>query len=267
MTVDDPAQPRGESLNQVNAQLFARLAQATDAERAAIREEIVLANTSVVNHIAWRYRDRGEPIDDLRQVGMLGLLGSIDRFDPERGVDFLAFATPGILGEIRRHFRDHAWSVHVPRGLKTLRAQVQTASEELAHKLGHEPSLAEVARVLEVTAEDVVEALESARAFSTIDIDAPTGEGGRPLSEQLGSDDLAMLEIENREVLAPLIRSLPPRERRIILQRFYRNMSQAAIAEEIGVSQVQVSRLLRQTLDTLRERAGVEDATEVVPPY
>jgi RNA polymerase sigma-B factor len=185
------------------------------------------------------------------------LIKAVDRFDTDRGVEFSTYATPTIVGEIKRHFRDKGWAVRVPRRLQDLRLQLTTATQELSQSQGRSPTVAELAHHLGISEEEVLEGLESANAYATISLDAG-GEGGEDdgvaMLDTIGSDDEALEGVEYRESLKPLLASLEPRERRILLLRFFRNMTQSEIAEEVGISQMHVSRLLARTLTQLRER-------------
>jgi len=215
----------------------------------------------LVRHLARRYRDRGESLDDLVQVGTVGLINSVDRFDRSRGVELSTYATPNILGEIRRHFRDRTWSLRVPRRLQELQAQVTTRGEELTRVLHRSPTVRELAESLGVGDEEVLEALEARHAYATSSLDAGSdddAEGATPLAARIGTVDPEFERVEYREALRPLLESLPERERRIILLRFFHNMSQTQIAEELDISQMHVSRLLGRALARLRE--GLADA-------
>ncbi len=234
---------------------FARLDH-TDPRRASIRDEIVTMHLPLVQHLARRYRDRGEPLEDLVQVGTIGLIKAVDRFDPERGTELSTFATPTILGEIKRHFRDRAWAVRVPRRLQELQAQVVSRTDELTRTLHRAPTVRELAESLGVGEEDVLDALEARHAYATASIDAGGDAEERaaaPVVRSLGIDDPSFGAIEDRESLRPLLEALPERERTIIVLRFFRHMSQTQIAEELGISQMHVSRLLARTLAQLRE--------------
>lgn len=220
---------------------------------AEVRAELVELHAGLAHSLAHRFSRRGQPDDDLQQVAMLGLLKSIDRFDPGRPVEFSTFATPTIRGEIRRHFRDTAWAVHVPRGLRELAVRIPPAVEGLTSELGRSPRPSEIAAKLDTPAERVVEALEAADAYSAIALDSPHHEG-RPLTETLGSADDALERIDERAALRPLIEALPERERSILMMRFFEEMTQSQIATRIGISQMHVSRLLARTLTDLREQ-------------
>jgi len=236
--------------------MFVRLADLADndPERAALRDRLVEMHLPLVEHLARRFRNRGEPLDDLVQVATIGLIKSIDRFDIERGVEFSTYATPTIVGEIKRHFRDRGWAVRVPRRLQELRLQLTTATSELSQEHGRSPTVAELARRLKISEEEVLEGLESANAYSTLSLDVPEqGDDEAPaVVDSLGSEDEALEGVEYRESLKPLLERLPAREKKILLLRFFGNMTQSQIASEIGISQMHVSRLLARTLAQLR---------------
>ncbi len=220
-----------------------------DPERQVLRRRVVEAQLPLVHHLAQRFRGRGEPYDDLVQVGTIGLLNAVDRFDPERGT-FTGFAVPTILGEIRRHFRDRGWAMRVPRRLQDLGRRVAEAREVLTHKLGRSPTAQEIARQLDADLDLVLEALDTAGVYATVPLpstpeDAEMG--------HLGFVDHALELVENRATLRPLLARLPARERTILALRFVRGMSQSQIATEIGISQMHVSRLLARSLTVLRE--------------
>jgi RNA polymerase sigma-B factor len=242
--------------------LFARLVELPegDAERAAIRDQLVRMHLPLVEYLARRFRNRGEPLDDLVQVATIGLIKSVDRFDPERGVEFSTYATPTIVGEIKRHFRDKGWAIRVPRRLQELKLSLTKATSELSQKLGRSPTVAEIAAHLEMTEEEVLEGLESANAYSAVSLDAPdSGDDESPaVADTLGVQDESLEGVEYRESLKPLLEKLPPREKRILLLRFFGNMTQSQIAIELGISQMHVSRLLARTLAQLR-RGLLED--------
>ena len=208
-----------------------------------------------------RFRNRGEWLDDLTQVATIGLIKSIDRFDLERGVEFSTYATPTIVGEIKRHFRDKGWAVRVPRRLQELKLSLTKAIGELAQREGRAPTVSELAAHLQMTEEEVLEGLESANAYSTVSLDAPdSGDEDAPaVADSLGMIDEALEGVEYRESLKPLLERLPPREKKILLLRFFGNMTQSQIAAELGISQMHVSRLLARTLAQLREGLTGDD--------
>jgi RNA polymerase sigma-B factor len=244
-------------------ELFAELASGagSDAERQRIRDTLVEMHLPLVEYLARRFRNRGEPLDDLIQVATIGLIKSVDRFDLERGVEFSTYATPTIVGEIKRHFRDKGWAIRVPRRLQELKLALAKATSELSQRNGRAPTVAELARHLEMTEDEILEGLESANAYSAVSLDAPdTGDDDSPaVSDSLGATDDALEGVEYRESLKPLLERLPPREKKILLLRFFGNMTQSQIAAELGISQMHVSRLLARTLIQLREGLLAED--------
>jgi RNA polymerase sigma-B factor len=198
-----------------------------------------------------------QPFEDLLQVGTIGLIKAVDRFDSDRGVEFSTYATPTIIGEIKRHFRDKGWAVRVPRRLQELRMSIGSATGELSQQLGRSPTTQEVADRLGVGIEDVLEGIESANAYATLSLDAGDREDGLgSLIEMMGASDEALDHVELRESIRPLIEQLPPRERQILMLRFFRQMTQSQIAREVGISQMHVSRLLTRTLAELRDSIG-----------
>jgi RNA polymerase sigma-B factor len=238
-------------------ELFERLVTLPegDQERQRIRGELVELHLPLVEYLARRFRNRGEWLDDLTQVATIGLIKSIDRFDLSRGVEFSTYATPTIVGEIKRHFRDKGWAVRVPRRLQELKLALTKAISDLAQRLGRAPTVAELAAHLQMSEEEVLEGLESANAYSTVSLDAPdSGDEDAPaVAESLGMLDDALEGVEYRESLKPLLERLPPREKKILMLRFFGNMTQSQIATELGISQMHVSRLLARTLTQLRE--------------
>jgi len=238
-------------------ELFEQLATLPEGgeERQRIRGELVELHLPLVEYLARRFRNRGEWLDDLTQVATIGLIKSIDRFDLSRGVEFSTYATPTIVGEIKRHFRDKGWAVRVPRRLQELKLALTKAISDLAQRLGRAPTVAELAAHLQMSEEEVLEGLESANAYSTVSLDAPdSGDEDAPaVAESLGMLDDALEGVEYRESLKPLLERLPPREKKILMLRFFGNMTQSQIATELGISQMHVSRLLARTLTQLRE--------------
>lgn len=226
-------------------------------DHMAARDELVTMHLPLVEHIARRFRQRGEAHDDLVQVGTIGLIKAVDRFDPTRGFAFSTYATPTIVGEIKRHFRDQGWSIKVPRRLQDLRMRVGAAAALLSQQIGRSPTVRELARHLEVDEDDVLEALECSQAYSTLSLDTPLDRGddsgSTRLVDRLVAAENAFDGIDNRESLRPLLAKLPDRERQILMLRFFNNQTQAQIASKIGVSQVHVSRLLAKALATLRD--------------
>lgn len=232
-----------------------------DPEHRRARDELVTMHLSLVQFLARRFRDRGEPLDDLVQVGTIGLIKAVDRFDPAREVELSTYATPTIVGEIKRHFRDKGWAVRVPRRLQELRISLARATAELTQTAGRSPTVAELAAHLGISEDDVIEGIEGAQAYATTSLDAPQGGGddgeGAQLADRLGEDDPELEVVEYRESLRPLLAALPSRERRILALRFFHGMTQRQIADEVGISQMHVSRLLASSLETLRE--GLSD--------
>ncbi|CAL9442680.1 RNA polymerase sigma factor SigF [Streptomyces pilosus] len=229
-------------------------------EYAELRNRLVRMHLPLVEHLARRFRNRGEPLDDLTQVATIGLIKSVDRFDPDRGVEFSTYATPTVVGEIKRHFRDKGWAVRVPRRLQELRLALTTATAELSQLHGRSPTVHELAERLAISEEEVLEGLESANAYSTLSLDVPDTDDESPaVADTLGAEDEALEGVEYRESLKPLLEDLPPREKRILLLRFFGNMTQSQIAQEVGISQMHVSRLLARTLAQLREKLLVEE--------
>jgi RNA polymerase sigma-B factor len=241
-----------EEQRALSQSLFARLA--VDPSDAAAREALVTLHLPLVQHLARRFRNRGEPYDDLVQVGTIGLIKAVDRFDNDRGVEFSTYATPTIVGEIKRHFRDKGWAVRVPRRLQELRLQLTTATSELSQQLGRAPTVAELALRLAISEEEVLEGLESANAYATVPLDKGSDDEGSSAGylDTLGEDDEALEGVEYRESLKPLLAQLAPRERHILMLRFFHEKTQSEIAAEVGISQMHVSRLLAKTLAQLR---------------
>jgi RNA polymerase sigma-B factor len=230
-------------------------------ERHAIRDQLVETHLPLVEYLARRFRNRGELHDDLVQVATIGLIKSVDRFDLERGVEFSTYATPTIVGEIKRHFRDKGWAIRVPRRLQELKLSLAKATSELSQRNGRSPTVAELAVFLEMSEEDILEGLESANAYSTVSLDTPESGDSDSLAvaDTLGVIDESLEGVEYRESLKPLLDQLPPREKRILLLRFFGNLTQSQIATDLGISQMHVSRLLARTLAQLREGLLVEE--------
>ncbi|MFF5635243.1 RNA polymerase sigma factor SigF [Streptomyces sp. NPDC012825] len=236
--------------------LDAEGAAADSPERTYVRDTLIELNLPLVRYAAARFRSRNEPMEDIVQVGTIGLIKAIDRFDCERGVEFPTFAMPTVVGEIKRFFRDTSWSVRVPRRLQELRLALTKAGDELAQKLDRSPTVPELAAVLGVSEEDVVDGLAVGNAYTASSLDSPSPEddgGEGSLADRLGYEDSALEGVEYRESLKPLLAKLPPRERQIIMLRFFANMTQSQIGEEVGISQMHVSRLLTRTLAQLRD--------------
>jgi RNA polymerase sigma-B factor len=265
---DTPARPPRSTRLSVDRErtheLFLEMQGAPEGDpvRFAARDALVEQHLPLVEHLARRFRNRGEPYDDLVQVATIGLIKSVDRFDLERGVEFSTYATPTIVGEIKRHFRDKGWAVRVPRRLQELRLSLASATSELSQKNGRAPTVHELAGHLNISDEEVLEGLESANAYSTLSLDAGdsgSGDEPMPVSETLGVEDEGLEGVEYRESLKPMLEQLPPREKKILMLRFFKNMTQSEIAAEIGISQMHVSRLLARTLAQLREGLLVDE--------
>jgi RNA polymerase sigma-B factor len=260
-----PGARAGEAIDTrtLSRSLFLRLAElrADSPERAYVRDTLIELNLPLVRYAAARFRSRNEPMEDIVQVGTIGLIKAIDRFDCERGVEFPTFAMPTIVGEVKRFFRDTSWSVRVPRRLQELRLALTKASDELSQRLDRSPTVAELAGCLGVSEEDVVDGLAVGNAYTASSLDSPPPEddgGEGTLADRLGYEDSALEGVEYRESLKPLLAQLPPRERQIIMLRFFANMTQSQIGEEVGISQMHVSRLLTRTLAQLREGLTAE---------
>jgi RNA polymerase sigma-B factor len=225
-----------------------------DGDREA-RDRALVELMPLVRALASRYAGRGEPLEDLVQVGALGLIKAVDRFDVDRGVEFSSYAVPTIVGEIRRHFRDKAWAMHVPRRLKELSVRLSRVLDELTTELGRSPTIAELAAATGVEEEDVIDALDSANAYSTRSLHAPFDDGEETsLADKLGEDDAGFAEVEDGSLVAAGLDALDERERRIVELRFFEEKTQSQIAAEVGISQMHVSRLLRSALATMRGR-------------
>ncbi|MEU6552018.1 RNA polymerase sigma factor SigF [Streptomyces sp. NPDC046915] len=230
---------------------------APGVERDALREEIVEAWLPMAERIAGRFRSRGESYEDLRQVAALGLVKAVDRYDPERGNAFESYAVPTVTGEIKRHFRDHMWTLHVPRRVQDLRNRVRFASQDLSQTIpGRRPTVAEIAQHANMTEEDVRVGLEALESFSALSLDAelPGSDDGYSLSDALGAADPALDTVVDREAVKPRLAALPERERAILYMRFFGDMTQSRIAEQMGISQMHVSRLISRCCDRLREQ-------------
>jgi RNA polymerase sigma-B factor len=248
--------PREQRMT-LTAELLGRLPRASDEQRDEILEEVILLNRCVAESIAVRYAGRGIASDDLRQVAYEGLVKAVQRFDPESGKDLLTFAVPTIRGELRRHFRDHGWSVRPPRRIQELQQRINRADEDLRQRLGREPTTDEVAEDLGIEVAEYDRAMEAYGCFSPTSLDQPTGiDGGRSLGETLVEEAPETSASEARLTLAPVVRELPARDRRILYLRFFEDRTQSEIGDELGVTQMQVSRLLSGIFDKLREAVG-----------
>jgi RNA polymerase sigma-B factor len=221
------------------------------------RDMIVERCLPLADHIARRFNNRGEPLEDLLQVARVGLINAVNRFDAEKGAGFVGFAVPTIMGEVRRYFRDHGWSVQVPRRFKELSSQLNRAREQLSQQLGRAPTAAEIASHLGLDRDLVVQAQVASSAYSTWSTDAPAvagGDGGgRSISDSFGSFDANLEKVLDIETVRPLLEALPEREQTVLRLRFFENMTQTQIAERLGISQMHVSRLLARSLTELRQ--------------
>lgn len=264
-----PEQPLGtEPGHDEYAHLLAlhhRYAQLTPGlvERHQVREALINGYLPLAEHLARRFAGRGEPLDDLIQVATIGLINAVDRFEPDRGSHFLSFAIPTITGELRRYFRDHGWSTRVPRRVKDLYLAVRSALVDLSQRLGRSPRPSEIADQLGIPTEKVIEALHAGEAYRSSSLDEMLGYGDTTATQQnvTGEFDAEVWRIDDREALRPLLAELAPRERTILALRFFHELTQAQIAEQVGISQMHVSRVLRQTLAFLQSRMASESAT------
>ena len=232
------------------------------------RQRLIEQYLPLVRSLARRYSYRGEQLEDLVQVGCIGLIKAIDRFDVDRGVELTTYATPNIIGEIKRHFRDKGWAVRVPRGLQELNVRLSRLMEELTVQYERSPTIAELAKAADVEEEEVLEALETGQAYATLSLSAPSGGGddGDDLDplESLGEIEKEYEVSEDRALLAPGWKVLDDRERRILELRFFEGLTQSQIAQQVGISQMHVSRLIRRSLEKIREEIAV-DASDLHP--
>ncbi|TQL67450.1 RNA polymerase sigma-28 (SigD/FliA/WhiG) subunit [Nocardioides albertanoniae] len=234
--------------------LFTKLAgsELTDAERATTRDELVHLNMALVEYCAAQFYGRGEPHEDLVQVGVVGLLNAVDRYDLGRDTEFSTYAVPTILGEIKRYFRDSRWAISVPRRLRDLQQNLREATSELTQELGRSPTPRDLAARLGVSLETVIEGLESGNAYAALSLDSESDDAS-PMLDSLTAHDLRLDDVEVRESIRPVLDSLSPHEKRVLTLKFFRNRTQTEIAAELGVSQMQVSRLLNRSLTQLRK--------------
>src|SRR5215217_750022 len=232
---------------------FSRFAETRDPE---LRNELVEAHLGLAEYLARRFANRGEPLDDLVQVAALGLLKAVDRFDPDRGLEFSTYATPTIVGELKRHFRDKGWAVRVPRRVQELHLRLGSVVSILSQELGRSPTIGEIAQSAAVSEEEVLEAIEAGHAYRFTSLDAPSGtDDEMSLSTELGAEDQGLIDSEHRVTLSPLISQFPPRERTILHLRFFEGLTQSEIAGRLGISHMHVSRLLARALAQLRSQA------------
>jgi RNA polymerase sigma-70 factor (sigma-B/F/G subfamily) len=243
---------------------FRRLLDLPDgAERDALRQEVVAAWMPMAHRLARRFRNRGEALEDLQQVADLGLFKAVTRYDPSRGHAFESFAVPTIVGEIKRHFRDHMWDLHVPRRVQELRNKVRTSRRELALTTdGHGPTIARIAEHSGLSEEDVLVGMEALESYRTLSLDAelPGSDDGYALVDTLGDSETGFDLVLYREAVKPELERLPERERRILYLRFFRDMTQSRIAEQLGISQMHVSRLISRTCERLHREVEAEVA-------
>jgi RNA polymerase sigma-B factor len=241
----DEARSQGEDTKA----LFFELAATRDP---GVRDRLVTAHLGLAHQLARRYANRGEPYEDLVQVASLAIVKSVDRFDPERGVEFTTFATRTVIGELKRHFRDKGWAVRAPRRVQELYLELGKVTETLSQELGRSPTVAELAGATGATEEAVLEALEAGQGYRTSSIDA-TDRNEETLAAHIGGEDASMDTVEDRELLAPALASLAPREQLILRLRFAQGLTQSEIAARVGISQMHVSRLLAASLERLRK--------------
>ena len=234
-------------------ELFSRLPE------PEARDELAKLFHSLAEYLARRFYGRGEPLDDLTQVASLGLLKAIDRFDLDRGVKFSTYATATIVGELKRHFRDKGWALRVPRRMQEAGMKVGRTVTEMYQDLGRAPTIREIAERTALSEEDVLEAMETAQAYTTASLDAPSDDEGGASVDRLGKEEEAYELLEGWTSVAPAIKTLPRRERTILYLRFFRGLTQTQIADELGMSQMHVSRLLSRTLSNLREQVTGPD--------
>lgn len=222
----------------------------------ASRDELITMYLNLVKYLASRFRNRGEPIDDLIQVGTIGLIKAIDRFDTGRAVEFTTYATPTIVGELKRYFRDKGWAIKVPRRLQELSFRVNQAIDQLTQKLQRSPTILEIGEYLGVTAEEVLEALETSEAYNFVSLETDRNNDGTDafsILEYIGEDDQFMAVVDDRATLAEALKYLTPQEQHVLYLRFFQGLTQTEIASTLGISQMQVSRMLRKTLRAMRE--------------
>jgi RNA polymerase sigma-B factor len=258
-----PARPAGkqsdDSYDDI-VEMFVALRQmpAESHEYCRQRERIVARCLALADHVASHFARRGEGLDDLTQVARLGLMNAINRFDPAKGPSFIGFAVPTMMGEVRRYFRDHSWGMRVPRRLRELHVQITRSTGELAQQPGRAPTAGELAKVLGVPREEIIECLIAGDAYRLESLDGPLGADGsgkpRLVADAVGGLDPQIENITDREAVRVLVAALPPRERQVLHMRFFESMTQSQIAERIGVSQMQVSRILANTLRCLRDQ-------------
>lgn len=249
-----------EAAREDRDELRRRFAEFAETREPTLRQQLVEAHLGLAEYLARRFANRGEMLDDLVQVASIGLVKAVDRFDPERAVEFSTYATHTIVGELKRHFRDKGWAVRAPRRLQELYLRLGQVVATLSQELGRSPTIAELAAGVQASEEEVLEALEAGQAYRFTSLDAPApgpdDEGSATLAAQLGEDDAAMASAEDRAALSPLLARLPAREQRILYLRFFQGLTQSEIAGQLGISQMHVSRLLARSLAQLRAVAA-----------
>ena len=254
-SADSPSVREGNSSSSEgedrSTELFSRLPDDPEA-----REELVLLHRPLAEYLARRFAGRGEAREDLEQVATVALIKAIDRFDLSREVKFSTYATATIVGELKRHFRDKGWALRVPRRLQETGLKVSKAISELSQQLGRSPTIGEIAKATGLESDEVLEGMETAHAYSTASLDAPADEEGTSSIQRLGEEDETLELLETWATVAPVLKTLPARERRILYLRFFRGLTQTQIANELDISQMHVSRLLSRTLTVLRDKVG-----------
>lgn len=256
MSEHRPVEP-DESVN--DAGVSAQFDEYRKTRDVRLRNELIEAHVRLAEFCARRFVYRGEPFDDLRQVALVGLLKAVERFEPDRGVRFTSFATPTIVGELKRHFRDRGWAVRVPRRLQELHLQIGRLVGSLNQELGRPPTTAELAQRAGVSEEEVLESMEAATLYrlSSLDVTRVDDDGLEvAVGSRLGAEDPEFASVESRVEVLELLRQLPEREQRIVYLRFFEGLTQAEIAERVGLSQMHVSRLLARSLDVLADQVG-----------
>ncbi|MFE6159070.1 RNA polymerase sigma factor SigF [Streptomyces sp. NPDC056486] len=260
-TIPSTPSSRGADTRALTQVLFGQLKdlEPGSPEHGRVRGALIEANLPLVRYAAARFRSRNEPMEDVVQVGTIGLINAIDRFDPERGVQFPTFAMPTVVGEIKRYFRDNVRTVHVPRRLHELWVQVTGATEDLTTAFGRSPTTSEIAERLRITEEEVLACIEAGRSYHATSLEAAQEGDGLPgLLDRLGYEDPALDGVEHRDLVRHLLVQLPEREQRILLLRYYSNLTQSQISAELGVSQMHVSRLLARSFARLRSANRIE---------
>jgi RNA polymerase sigma-B factor len=258
--VGDPAVERDD------AAIHERFVEYRRTRERALRNALVEEHMRLAEFLARRFSHRGEPLDDLRQVALVGLVKAVERFDPHRGLSFSSFATPTISGELKRHFRDRGWAVRVPRRVQELHLQLDRTMATLSQELGRPPTPAEIAERAGVLEEDVLEGMEAGSLYRLTSLDGRPDDSGSGYGGKLGEADRELGAIEDRLAVEELLSALPEREQHIVYLRFFEGLTQSEIAERVGISQMHVSRLLAKSLELLREHASDQTAPESAAP-